>query len=373
MPRQPRHSCVELFAGGGGAAVGLSQAGYGHLLAVDWQPHCVETLQTAGFDAEQLDLNPAHHEPNEPGPAAQLVRGLQERGGESPTLLWASPPCQAWSQAGKRKGAADDRNGWPWTLQILESLAGASLAPEWVICENVGGMTNHRAKHCISSSQLVLVDSHTPSTPAELKCPGCYWERFVIAGLRRLYPHVEVYALDASDFGLPQTRQRVYAVAGPVPLSWNTSPQMVDRKNTLGDAIGLTATDTDGALDPRWANRPSPAVLATEYKGARHMFNLDLARTPMRASDALFRATGTVDQEAHKWTGRRRLTIEECAILQGFPADYEFCGNKQQRYEQVGNAVPPLMAQLLGSAVLERMKRTPRIDDAGKIRDTQTA
>ena len=44
-------------------------------------------------------------------------------------LLWASPPCQAWSSAGKRLGASDtERNGWPWTWEIVDQ-----VAPQWLV------------------------------------------------------------------------------------------------------------------------------------------------------------------------------------------------------------------------------------------------
>jgi len=69
----------------------------------------------------------------------------------------------------------------------------------------------------------------------------------------------------------------------------------------------------------------------------------------MRASDALCNATG-----------RRRLTIPECARLQDFPADHPWQGTKKAQYRQVGNAVPPTLARVVGEAVLRADKECER-------------
>ena len=62
---------------------------------------------------------------------------------------------------------------------------------------------------------------------------------------------------------------------------------------------------------------------------------------PDRASDTAFQATG-----------RRRLTVAECAVLQGFPADWPWQGTQADRYRQVGNAVPPALAEAVGRALM---------------------
>jgi site-specific DNA-cytosine methylase len=90
--------------------------------------------------------------------------------------------------------------------------------------------------------------------------------------------------------------------------------------------------------EPGRIDRPSPTVSATsEYKGSGPSANPEKMQ---RASDALYMATG-----------RRRLTVQECALLQGFPADFPFYGNKTSKYKQVGNAVCPQVAEALARAL----------------------
>ena len=89
--------------------------------------------------------------------------------------------------------------------------------------------------------------------------------------------------------------------------------------------------------------RPAPSVTAQEVKGTRASAasGYTFSGGPDRASDALFMATG-----------RRRLTVAEVATLQGFPADHPWQGTQTSRYRQVGNAVPPRLAEVVARAVM---------------------
>ena len=93
-------------------------------------------------------------------------------------------------------------------------------------------------------------------------------------------------------------------------------------------------------------HRPAPCVSATEIKGGTLANRTDGRPRINRASCALQAATG-----------RRRLTVRECAILQDFPPDHPFQGTKTSQYRQVGNAVPPKLAEVVGRAVIEAWQR----------------
>ena len=189
-------TCVELFAGAGGASLGLHRAGFTSLLAAEWEPDACEAHRQANFG------------PVWEGDVREIDSELDLK--KPPTLLWASPPCQAFSSAGRRLGAPDERNGWPWTLDIIDKMEAKGVKPTWVICENVPGLTFHRAD-CPRDEEEDPTD-----------CPGCYWERWIIPEFTKRYAWCDTGMLDAADFGVPQRRRRIFVIAGPQPLEWPT-------------------------------------------------------------------------------------------------------------------------------------------------------
>lgn len=282
---------LDLFAGAGGAALGAHLAGATHAACVEYDEWAVAAGLAAGWPMRLGDVRDARM-------YADLGRV---------DALWGSPPCQAWSVAHQHAGpkGADDteRNGWPWYLDVVRR-----LHPRWCMAENVKGA-------------LPYVTSE------------------VLPALRALYPFVAVWTLNARDYGVPQSRTRIFVIAGPrvvtSPPPTHHSPE--EQTHILGRPAWRTMHDALGVA----YYRPSPAVLTNEYKGRP----LDPAWWAKlnNASDALAIATNGA---------RRKLTLAECATLQSFPADYPFVGTVEAKYRQVGNAVPPQLAKVVVAAVM---------------------
>lgn len=231
--------CLELFAGAGGAALGLERAGIEHAALVEWEPSACATLRAACLgpvvegDVRDLDA-------------------IEAVAGRDVDLVWSSFPCQAWSTAGKRLGAMDSRNGWPATTAAIDR-----FRPRWLLGENVTGLLCHRGGCTYRGGQEGLFAAADPNA-----CPGCYSERVILPDLRARFACSGFWVIDAADHGTPQHRRRVILWAGPVeparpiethgpgrPLPWVS----------MGEALGLVGEEgasTQGRFGQSSKERP---------------------------------------------------------------------------------------------------------------------
>lgn len=308
---------LELFAGGGGAAVGLRLAGFAAMECVDSDPSAVATLRAAGLPGV-LGYVGANPPPGVPRWTPDWM---------PVDLLWASPPCQPWSRAAiSPRGEGDPREGWGSTKQLI-----AFIRPTWIVIENVR------------------------DAPVDRWC----------ADLERLGYRVSRRFLDAADWGLPSHRNRWFIVAGPVDFAWPepthadpSAPPLLrgnrlpwvgfgsvlwpnGNSNPPGEVVYAPPDQICAKSRPDLLRLPSAGVMTTEVKGTRAnpgngwKFN----GGPDRASDSAYLAVG-----------RRRLTPDECSALVGM-AGHPWQGSKGDIYRQIGNVVAPVMARAIGTAV----------------------
>lgn len=290
---------LTLFAGAGGADIGLKAAGCHHIECVEGDANAVYTLIAAGFPGVHGWVGDVPDGNNTP----QWIWN-----GQPVDLLWCSPPCQPFSNAGLRLGIADNRNGWPATFGIIQR-----IKPHYVIVENVGG------------------------------APVQEWAE----QLRTLYRYVEARFIDAVDWGLPSHRHRWIIIAGNTPVKWPQQthygpevPWIVRRNLQPWNSIGAALK-----LDPATRYYPMGTTSTFARAGGYDVAHPCTAITT-RGNHYIITPDGQ----------RRKLTWQECAILMGFPADYPFQGNIGQHYKQIGNAVAPIMAEVIGRAVIEALK-----------------
>jgi DNA (cytosine-5)-methyltransferase 1 len=334
---------ASVYSGCGGLDLGFTQAGMRCAWANDIDPVAVATHNAAlGHKAVAGDLDD--------------VTWPEPR---SVDLVVGGPPCQGFSVAGKMN-PADPRSQHVWTfLDFVEC-----LQPSAFVMENVKALAVSRRWDLLRHRLIQRSEAMGYST--------------------------KLHWLRASNYGVPQRRERMFLIGlhdtdapGDIPGVAET----VTVREALSQlpAYGEPGNDTlcMARVTParRPVMRPSPYRGSLLFNGNGRPLQLDSVAPTLPASMG-GNATPIIDQRELEtgeeswiaWYHRRltnggrplkrvpahirRITVEEAAALQSFPAGMSWFGTVSARYRQVGNAVPPLLARHVADAVARSLDAT---------------
>jgi DNA (cytosine-5)-methyltransferase 1 len=319
-------TCLEICAGAGGQSLGLEQAGFSHLAAVELDGEACRTLA----------LNrPAWHR------VQMDVHSFDGRDYRGVDLLAGGVPCPPFSIAGKQLGADDERDLFPQALRLVEE-----CEPAAVMLENVRGLASPRF--------------------------AGYRDQ-VVARLLGLGYQLDWQILNACEFGVPQLRPRFILVAmKPASFRHFSWPHPAGTAPTVGETLrDLMAADGWPGADA-WA-RKAHGIGPTLVGGSRKHGGPDLG--PTRAREAWLKL-GVDGKGLADYPPRRndpvdhppRLTVPMAAAIQGFPAQWRFSGRKTASYRQVGNAFPPPVARAVGASIRAALEAARGLSAAGSER-----
>ncbi len=366
---QSKPLAVDLFAGGGGLSLGLQSAGFSVGVGIDHDQWAVET-HAANFQglSASLDLSDPKNE-------KKLVALLKQA---DVALIAGGPPCQPFSRAGRsairhlvthgRRPAYDDRRDlWRVWLRIV-----LAVRPRAVLLENVPDMA-------LGDDMRVV--------------------RQIVEDLQEAGYETSMDIVEAAAYGVPQHRQRLILVAirkdAPRAFEWPASspkvsiweaisdlPKLGDgtgaqtlpyrtRKRTVFQErarVGVSSDDLNLVYDHvtravRDDDRKAFALMTstTRYSDLPEELRRYRADTfddkyKRHGKNELARSiTAHIAKDGYWYihpTEERTLTVREAARLQTFPDWYRFAGSRTHAFRQIGNAVPPLLAERIGSAVL---------------------
>ncbi len=349
--------CVSLFAGCGGLDLGLTQAGFTTVLAVDNDPRCAASYR-ANFPDVPFFL----------GSVADLTmeRMLEESKGEAGkeiALLAGGPPCPPYSKSRfyrkNKPRALQDDVGQVTMRGYLEALR--LLRPRAFLLENVAGMAY---KVHAEALRLIL------DTAAELGYACSY------------------KVLNAANYGVPQIRERFFLVGMKdglyrLPAATHVQGDARDLLNglsdlprwkTAGEAIGDLDTEENADDAGHFAGGQYHDLLVQIPPGDNYLFFTKERGHPdpkfgwrkrywsylLKLSPAMpswtIQARRSNNMGPFHWRNRI-LRIAEVKRLQTFPDHWCLAGRIEQQWRQLGNAVPPLLAYHLGRALAKQLSR----------------
>jgi DNA (cytosine-5)-methyltransferase 1 len=386
---------VELFAGVGGLAMGISNAGFKHEAVVEWDHHACVTIRAN----QQRCVRPVVDWPLFETDARTFDYSCISEGLD---LLAGGPPCQPFSLGGKHGGHGDARDMFPEAVR-----ATRELKPRAVMFENVKGLL--RQSFAKYFEYIVLQITYPDITRKERenwKEHLARLERYHTKGSHDgLWYRVVFGLFNASDYGVPQRRERVIIVGfrSDLHLDWSF-PQPTHSQDSLlwqqwisGEyweryqisrlqrpkavaklqlrierlASGLLPPTEKPWLTVRDAIHDLPNPEAWGYLGTipNHKHNpgarvymghtgspIDEPAKTLKAGD--HGVPGGENMLALPGGRVRYFTVRESARLQTFPDNYIFEGSWTESMRQLGNAVPVKLANIMAEAIKTRLQQT---------------
>ncbi|ELH0878481.1 TPA: DNA cytosine methyltransferase [Vibrio cholerae] len=347
---------IDLFAGAGGMSLGASNAGIDVQVVVELDKHAAQTYllnhkPKAGFyngDIKHFDK-------------IELVNAKNE-----PTVLFGGPPCQGFSTSNQKTRNVNNSNNWLFEefLRVIRL-----YNPEWVVFENVKGI---------------------------LETEQGKFAKAVIASLQLLGYKCEEDILNASDYGVPQKRDRYFIVASRVVQNFSFPSKTTNSPVTVADAIqDLPKLDNGANVCTRlYKSAPVSSFSKLMRKGVSG--NLCTNNLVTRNSPLIVERYSHIPQGGN-WenipedlmcnykdksrchTGiykrlrsdmpsvvignyrknmlihpieNRGLSVREAARIQSFPDTFRFTGSIGFQQQQVGNAVPPLLSESIFKQIM---------------------
>lgn len=318
---------------------------------------CVENDQNA---RATLASNRANWKLADPGDIHELLRfgGLRVQAGvdrEEVTLLSGGPPCQPWSKSGYWVAGESKRLNDPRADTLQAYLAAVEeLLPEVLLLENVRGLSYSGKDDGIRLIERELA-----------RINGRYGTSYRAAS----------FHLNAAEYGVPQIRERLFVVAHREGRQIE-APSPTHGRDGSGRLAYVTAWDAIGEIEVGGASE-----LKLTGKWARLIPSIPegknyLWHTPEGGGEPLFgwrtrywsfllklaknQPSWTIQASPGPATGpfhwdNRRLAIPELARLQSFPEGYRLNGDYRASHQQVGNAVPPLLGEILGLEIRRQL------------------
>ena len=301
-------TAIDLFSGIGGGKMGLQQAGFNVTYSNDNDLYCRKTFETNfnhGLDHRDITLIPSKEIPNH-------------------DLLAAGFPCQPFSMAGNQKGFKDPRG----VLFFEVARIIKAKQPKVFLLENVKNLKSHNKGETLKTILTILE--------------------------KDLGYNVHYSVLNSKDFGLPQSRARIYIVGFKDNVEFEFPEKIQIKQPKISDILEkkvdefyyLSQKYYEGLANHKARHSAKGSGFGFEIlnpNGISHSLVVgNMGRERNLIKDRLSKnaySEGMDKAKTKNALGVRKLTIRECARLQGFPDSFLFPVSRTQTYKQLGNTV----------------------------------
>lgn len=322
----PLPNIISLFSGAGGLDLGFKEVGFTISVAIDAADAAIRTHRknfprTKSVVADLIKLQPCG--------VLEYVIAKLPIGGRIAVI--GGPPCQGFSRANTGSQANDPRNKLPTLYLNIVCELQRFYTVEFIVFENVLGIRDKK---------------HAPTYKA------------LVDGITKLGFAVTEKELCATDYGVPQKRRRI--VLSGLRKGQGYSPVKLRKRKglaTVREAIGKLQSPAffkrgllpnEIPVHPNhWTMQPKSPRFANPEAETSNGRSFKRLKWDMPSPTVAF---GHREIHVHP-SGRRRLSIYEALLLQGFPEHFVLEGNLSEQVEQVSNAVPPPLARSVALAV----------------------
>lgn len=339
-PFPGRYTACDGFSGAGGATAGAKSAGLEVLWSFDNDPKAMHSYRRNHHDVKSLVAS-----------FFDFVRQYGDR--VKVDILMLSFPCQFFSPAHTTPGRNDDANE-VCMLGLGDILA--KIKPRLVVIEQTNGMDR------VKFRQHLLA---------------------VIAGFRNNDYSVRKGVVNFVGLGLPSTRRRLIFLGAAYVGSWTIQGDLYLTRHRPGEKLPslpkqiynlsfdnprpdlYPTVSIQDVIDRVVTHHPEHRFDKTELRPTNRVRPID----PRKSHLGTFTCRrSTKERHNIHWSGTRFWTIHELLLLQGFPQNYRLKGNLTAKLRQIGNAFPPVAAELIYRECIKSLSETDREDARADLR-----
>lgn len=309
---------ISLFAGCGGSSLGYKMAGFDELLAIEWDNNSIETLKLnfKGLDILQADINKLSGQ--------DILNRINMKKGEL-DLLDASPPCQGFSMAGKRK-ITDSRNDlFKKTVELINE-----IQPKVFVIENVKGMLIGNMKG---------------------------YTKEIMRELDKSNYNYKIKLMNAKYYNVPQSRERTIFIGyrkdiGIMPTFPIPSNKLITVREALKGIINKTFLEPNAKYKNLMKKVKSGQNLSKIFKTSYYSY----VKAPKdKPCMTMTKSVCYGKISIYHYEEDRNLSIEEAKRICSFTDDFNFIGNYEEQWARMGNAVMPNMMKAIALNIKKDM------------------